>query len=267
MFDPSAYPLCNIPGHHPDPTPHISDASVSTTTPHAVLLDNTALVSLSSAGTPGAPSSSVPTALHVDDLENPMDVPLLDNNIQLSFNPTRQAAMESPRVPATSSDPATAVGAARDIETSAREMASTPHATSTFASSVPPMGAVSLQNTTDPLVHSEAPEILSSVSVGPVLDDITGPSLRPTSAPEPGTTQCSPKAGSREDKDTLDSPSVSRAIQANTMAILGLPPQPPPPSLPPATHVAIAGPSRRDSDVGKTEDHPPHTSHGQYDIV
>ncbi|KAF8270529.1 hypothetical protein EI94DRAFT_778229 [Lactarius quietus] len=173
LQEPSSYPLCIIPSHHPDSTPHLHDVSTSIAIPHVILHDDTAPVPISAARTPVALSSSIP-ALHVD--ENFVDVPLLDDNIPSSFNPTRQAAMESPCIPATSSDPSTAVGAIRDM-TSAREMPPTVPATLTFASSVSSTGAVALQNTTDPLVHSGAPAIPPSASSGPVLDNITDQSL------------------------------------------------------------------------------------------
>ncbi|KAF8261753.1 hypothetical protein EI94DRAFT_1745273 [Lactarius quietus] len=276
LYEPSSYPLCNIPGHHPDTTPHVHNVSASTFIPRAVLYDDAALVSVSPAGTPDVPSASV-SALHVDDLGNHIDVPLLINTIPTSFHPTRQTPIERPRIPATSSDSATTVGSTRDIETSARRISPTTPVTTTSTSSVSSTGAASLQNTTDILVHSDAPAIPPSASTGPGLDDIPesrcptsatkspGTSPHSTSAPKPGTAEGSSKAGSREDEDTPDPPLVNRAIQANTVDILDPPRQPPP--LPPATDIAITGRSRRDSDVGKTGDHLPHTSHGQYDIV
>ncbi|KAF8260899.1 hypothetical protein EI94DRAFT_865754 [Lactarius quietus] len=266
LLEPSSYPLCNIPDHRLDSTPHVHDVPASSTTAHAALHENTAPVPVYPADTPTVPSSSVPATLHVDDSENRKDVPPLDK-VQVPFYPTHQTAMESPSIPSTSSDPATTVGATRDIETPAGAMLSTTLATSTFSSFVSPTNAVSFQNTTNILVHSNAPAIPPSASAGLVLDDITEPhcsilttkspgtSPRLNSAPEPGSAQCSPSADSSEDKDTSDPLPVTRAIQANTM----------PPQLQPllsATDIAIAGPSHRDSDVGKTGGHTPHTSHG-----
>ncbi|KAF8257256.1 hypothetical protein EI94DRAFT_1759542 [Lactarius quietus] len=277
LYDPSLYPLCNISAHHLNSTPDIHSVSTSTITAHAVLLGHTTLVPLSPTSTPDAPSSSISAALQVDDSENRMDVPLLDNNVPASFHPTRQTAMESPRIPAISSDPETAVGATRAIETSARTMPPTAPATSMVASSVSSTGTGSLQNTTDLLVHSVAQVNLPSASARPVLDEIPkshcsilatkspGASPRPTSAPELGTVQYSQKAGSLEDKDILHPPSVNRTIQSNTVAILDLPPHPP--QLRSDTDIAIANPSLRESDAGHEGDHPPHSTHDQYDIV
>jgi hypothetical protein len=66
-INPSTYPLCNIPGHHPDSTPHIHDVAIPTAIPHAVLPGDVALVPSSLASTPDAPSPSVPTPVHVDE--------------------------------------------------------------------------------------------------------------------------------------------------------------------------------------------------------
>jgi hypothetical protein len=78
LFQPSSYPLCNIPGHHPESTPHNHDASTPSAIVHAVLCDDTQLAS-----TPDAPTLSVPAPVHV--YNNPMDMPLLEN---ISFPPT-----------------------------------------------------------------------------------------------------------------------------------------------------------------------------------
>ena len=91
-----------------------------------------------------------------------------------------------------------------------------------------------------------------------------GASPWPTSAPEHSTAEGSPKAGSHEDKDTLDPPPVNRAIQANTMTTLD---RPPPPTLPLTTDITIASPSQQGLDTEHAGDPSPHSSHGQYDIV
>ncbi|KAF8260896.1 hypothetical protein EI94DRAFT_1811110 [Lactarius quietus] len=237
-------------------TPHVHNVSASIAIPCAVLHDDAALVSVSPAALLTCYSRPYPPFMLTTRATTPI---------------------ERPRILATSSDPATTVGGTRDIETSARRISPTTPVTTTSTSSVSSTGAASLQNTTDILVHSDAPAIPPSASTGAGLDGIPesrcptsatkspGTSPQPTSAPKPGTAKGIPKAGSREDKDTPDPPSVNRATQANTVDILDPPLQPPP--LPPATDIAIPGRSRRVSDVGKTGGHLPHTSHGQYDIV
>ncbi|KAN0128008.1 hypothetical protein V8E53_014185 [Lactarius tabidus] len=125
---------------------------------------------------PDVPSPSVTTPVHDD--ENPMDVLLLDNMSSPAFlYRTRRTATETVRDSATSLDPA-ASSAARN-NPSARTTPSPACEMSTSTPSVFPPVAVSLQDNTD-LVNSGAPEIPSSASPEPVLDDITGPSLLTT---------------------------------------------------------------------------------------
>lgn len=68
-----------------------------------------------------------------------------------------------------------------------------------------------------------------------------GVSPWPTSASQLDTAEGNTKAASRDDKDTIDPPSVNRIIQTSTPAVLGHPPLPPPRPL--ATDATIAGPS------------------------
>jgi hypothetical protein len=288
-----SFPLCNTPSHNPDSTPHIYNISSSVTISRAVLRDSAELVPAPPPSTPSVPlSPSLPVPLHVD--EDIIDVLRLDNNVvPASLYSAHRTATDSENVrdSATSPDPAVS-NVARDIKTPTRVITPTSPGSSPLTSSVSSTGAVPLQNNVDVLVHSDAPEIPSSASPEPVLQEITGSSLSltlliesnhrpsfpdshcsilattsPTSAPELGAAikEASPKAGSREDRDAADPPSVNRAIQENSMLIQGLPPQPPP--RPTATEIAIAGPSRWELDAKHTDNHPPFTSHGQYDIV
>ena len=96
----STYPLCSIPGHHPNSTGHSHDVSASTATPRPVLHDNDAL----DATFPPDVSSSV----LVD--ENTVDVPQIDN--MSVFAPSSCAdptATGNLYDSATSPDPAAAV--------------------------------------------------------------------------------------------------------------------------------------------------------------
>ena len=61
--------------------------------------------------------------------------------------------------------------------------------------------------------------------------------------------------GLRKEKDSLDSPSVNRAIDENIAATLDLSLQSQPPSS--VIDVAIAGRSLREPNAGHTADHPP----------
>jgi hypothetical protein len=165
----SSYPLCNIPGHHPDLSTPIHDVSASTALPRAVL-DNNALVPTSP---PDAPTLSVFAPAHVD--ENPTDMPLVDNmSAPASLCHAHQTATESVRDSATSSDP---TAAAPQDNPSALTISPDSCGTSTSTSSVPLPTAISFQNNANPLLHVDAPEIPSSAFPEPALDDITCPSL------------------------------------------------------------------------------------------
>ena len=270
------FPLCNTPGHHglhPGSTPHILRVSD----------DRVILV----------PSPSPPL------LPNHLDVymPGLDNN--LSSASLSASDSESVLDSATSPDPVTA-GVARYIETSRAPTTESLPSTSSVASTY----VVPYQINTDAMVHSDASETPASDPSELGLNDITGSyaspillieltrtsfagsycsilatatvraSPCPTSAPEPGAAatrdEASPEPGSHEVRDDVDLPPVNCAIQANTEAVLVLPPRPPRP-LPTATVIAIAGPSLREPD--STHDLPldipraPYCSHGQYDIA
>ena len=153
LWHPSSYPLCNIPGHHPDSPTHIHDVDAS---------------------------SVFGPALHVDDNLRVMGIPLLDNNISVleSSYPCHQTTTESLPNPSASPDPATAAGGARDIDT----MPPATIKTLTSPSSVHPNDTISPQNIPAFLVHSDVyhvPEIRFSASPEPTLDKIlpTGPSF------------------------------------------------------------------------------------------
>jgi hypothetical protein len=167
---PGAYPLCSIPGHHPNSTTHIYGVSSSTAIPRTVLEDNDALVPSSP---PYAPSPPITAPAHIG--ENPIDVRLLDNtSAPASLYRVNQTATESVRDSATSQDLAAAV--ATQDNPSVRTMPPTARASSTPTSSVPPTAAVSLRNDTGLLVHSGDTDIPFSASPGPVPDNITGSS-------------------------------------------------------------------------------------------
>ena len=154
LLQPSTYPSCKIPDHHPESTPRFHDVSTSTMFARTVLHDNTALAAAPIANTPDVPSSSVPVPLQVD--ENLIDVPFLDSNMA-SFHLSHQTTMEeNHRIPSTSPDPA-AAGATRDIDISGTLAPASPEIPIPF-SSVPSTGAVVPQNNAKLLAHSDAPD-------------------------------------------------------------------------------------------------------------
>ncbi|KAI9450670.1 hypothetical protein BJY52DRAFT_1419460 [Lactarius psammicola] len=168
------------------------------------------------------------------------------------FHPAYQTNIGSLRIPVSSLGPATA-SAIQDIVTSdITILHPTPETSKSAPSSTPP-AAVTLQHNPDLLTSSDPPNLPSSSSSNPALDNTlptgtTAPSAspRPTSAPDLGAAaegDGSPQPGSHKEKDALGLPSVNRAIHANTTATLDLPPQSP--SLRPITDsdAAVVGPS------------------------
>jgi hypothetical protein len=291
-----AYPTCNIPGHRSVSTPHTHDVSAPMAIALPDPLDNIAQTPAPLSSTPDASASSPPEAApdHMND--NTIDAPLLDNHDSsalASIHHAQHPAAESLDNSATSPDQQAAAGGTLDIGASARSIPPATIETSTSASSVPPTDKISSQDNTNLLIPSDAPEISSPASPDPVLNDITGPSLSltlmidfrhstsfidshfsilattspgtspwPTTAPDLDTAE---GAGSHEDKDALGPPSVNRAIQANTTAILERPPAPP--TLPSAADMTIASPSQQEFGAEHAGDPPPHAPHGTYGIM
>lgn len=170
---PSTYPLCSIPGHHPDSTPRINDISTSMAIPHTAMHDNVMPVPPSLARTPDAQCPPLTSPVH--GVENV--VPLLDTILAHSpSSHAHQIVTEIFHDSVTSPDPAPAADSANtrlgDI-TSARTMPLTTRETSTSNPSVPQFSTLSLQNDTDLLAHSGAPEIPPLASPEPMLHDIT----------------------------------------------------------------------------------------------
>ncbi len=297
LEEPSAYPLCRVPGHHPSSAPHIHEVSASITSPCAVMHDSAALFPDPFASSTDAPSFPVPAPVHVD--EHLIYVPPLDNNISVSvtLQPADQTTIESHRIPATSPDSVTSRETQGGIDATARPMPfSTPElsASSRPSASTSPPSAVTVQHTAHRRTPSDIPNIPSSPSTA-VFDNMlpTGPPLSPDSpvtrsdhessspgshssilasaAPGPSPPRLisaldlgaaaegegSTHVGSRKETDALD-PS---AIRKNIIAAPDLSPQSPSP--PSVTGVAIAGPSRSSLDAEHTGDHPPHPLHGQ----
>ncbi|KAH9057280.1 hypothetical protein EDB87DRAFT_1632664 [Lactarius vividus] len=265
----SSHPLCNVPGHHPDPdsAPHIHDNSASTTLARTALHDNAALVPASPT-TAESPSSSIPAPLRVD--EGPANVPPLDH-----FRSAHQTIIESPPTPVISPDPATR-GAVQDMVNSGITM---PRSTPKTSVSIPPLSStspsivLSLHHNEDLPAPSDEPNLPPSAST---LNIFSTESCRPivvatirTSAPDLGAAAQDgggQKPGLRKDTDALDTPSMNREIRANTVPALDLPPQPSSLSSVTDSDIAIASPSMGPN-AERTGRRPPHPSHGQYDIV
>ncbi|KAH9054607.1 hypothetical protein EDB83DRAFT_2392827, partial [Lactarius deliciosus] len=252
LLDPSSYPLCNVPGHRLDSTPHVPNSSTSTSSSCIASLVPASIAS------PEASPLSVPAPPHADD--SVTDVSPLDN---FHSQTAHETITESLSIPIASSDPATS----DEFVTSGIIIPRPTSASSTSASSLSstsPSTALAPQRDVDPLAPSDPPNPPHLAASNPVLDNIlpTGallpslslmtrfcPSLSfpgschpimdtvspsvspgPTSTPglgaavEDGGTK---DPGLREEDGTID-PSLNRAILANTM-VTDFPPQPPSP--------------------------------------
>ncbi len=298
LFWQSSYPVCNVAGH-------IHNDSASTTYARTSLHKNAALV-LASLASPDPPSSSVLVPLRVDEGFMDVPPLANDVYVPRSFHPAHKTAIETLRIPATSQDPVTthAIQGGIDISITTiphftpEPLASTQPPTSIVPTS--PLGAVAVQHITERRTSSDVLDVPSLPSPTPVLNNMlhTGPqsslnspvtrSDHASSFPESHSSLLAPAAPNRprprqssaldlgaaaegegsakaalhKERDALDPAS---AILENIIAPPDLPPQ----SLSPSsvTDVAIAGPSRCSLGAEHTGDHPPHTSHGQYDIV
>ncbi|KAH9045913.1 hypothetical protein EDB83DRAFT_2405701, partial [Lactarius deliciosus] len=300
LFEPSSYPLCNVPGHHPDSIPHIDGGSTSTTFARVLPHDynNTVLVPSFLASSPDITSASVRVE------GNFTDVPPLDNNISVLVSlRVDKSTTESRRIPSTFPNPATIRATHGSIDTCVRETRlatldpSASNASHRSKALTSPPGTVAVPRNTHRRAPSDDPNIPSSLSPTPVLDDkpLTGPPLssdspvtgpdhspeshssvltpaspfaslpRPTSEPDLGVVTedgGNPKTGLLKDKDTRDSPVRE---DEDIMANPDLPPQSQ--LSPSVTGVAISDPSLRSIDAEHTGDRPPHPSDSQYDIV
>ncbi|KAH9045863.1 hypothetical protein EDB83DRAFT_2405252 [Lactarius deliciosus] len=233
LFDPSSYPLCNVPDHHPHSTPHVHNGSTSTSVSRI-----TSLVSASDAN-PEVSSLSVPAPPHAH--ESITDALLDDFHPQTAHETTT----ESLSISLTSPDPATS-----DVFVTSGIIIPRPtSATSTSASplsSASTSTALALQHNVDPLAPSDPPNFPRLAASNLVLDNIlpTGschpiivavsPSVSPgpTSAPDLGAAVedgGNKRPGLHEEDGAVD-PSLDRAIHANTM-VTDLPLQSPSPPL------------------------------------
>ena len=146
LYEPSTYPLCKTPGHHPDMNAHIHDVSTSMPILHPVLHDDAAPVPSSFANTSNVPSPPLTTPA--------VDVPLLDYMlVPAPSSNAHQMALENAHGSDTSPEPAAAFVAQDNPST--QTMPATCEA-STSTTSILPLVEVSFQNNEDLLVHSGA---------------------------------------------------------------------------------------------------------------
>jgi hypothetical protein len=172
LYDPFLYPLCNVPGNHPNSTAHIHDDDVFI--PHGP--SNTAPILASS---PDTPTVSAHASIRVD--ETLTTTPLLDKNMSLpvSLQRVHQTTPETDRIPSTASslNPIPTLATHGRVGSSARSMRIAPPGPSAPASSLTPEALPSLP---DPIavehivVSHAASDVVDAAStpLGPGLDDM-----------------------------------------------------------------------------------------------
>ena len=230
LLEPSSYPSCNIPGHHPDSTLHAHDVSISITFPRAVTHDHddTALVLSSSPDTPSL-AADAPLRAH----ENLIDVPPLD--------------ITSPN-----SVPTRATHGSEETSAEKIHLPTSDHSAPTLPTSM----ASSSRAFTVQHIASSHSLMPAPAAPSPFRQRL---SLAPDlSAAAEGDD--SAKAALLKEKAARDSPSV---IRGNIMATSDPSPQIPSPS---SANAAIEGPLNS-LDIEKTGDHPQYPSHAQYNVV
>ncbi|KAN0140464.1 hypothetical protein V8E53_001673, partial [Lactarius tabidus] len=242
LYDPTSYPVCKVPGHHPDTTSRIHDDHAATAFPPAIPHDRDKIPLVPSLPTPYPPPSSTYASLPVDEM--PTDAPLVDSNLPLPV----QTTSEDPIIPS-SLNLATSRGS---IDTYQRTMVqSTPEP----LVSIPPPKSIYSPDAAvvEPTVSdttSYGLNVPSSASSSPFLDDIL-PAGHPSSMLPPATSgPCRPwESGSTADGE--DSATASALFRERGKDILQVHDDvtmvtPDSPSQPPQTivDIAIAGPSR-----------------------
>ena len=288
---PSSYPLCNVPGHHPDSTNDAHGDPTSTAFVTAILHDhgNTAHVPSLLSGSPYTPSSSA-HPLRVD--ESLSVAPPRNHNIAspIYLRLINRITTGSRRTPPTLPNPVTTGAIHGSIDT-IRLFTPDPSASApppkSRASASPP-DAVNVEHNADggapyPEVPSSPPtQVLATgpplTSDSPVTETDHACSSLDSHLPMPARGSPSPSyprllsdlgaatEGGGSAKTTMHkekgAPYPSLGIRKDGIAGPDLPIQSL--QLPPSIDIAIAGHSYRPLDTEDTVDNPPHPSHGQF---
>ena len=243
MSDPSSYPVCNVPGHHPDSTPGAHDDSASTpfvrAVPHGD--DSTAPVPSFLSRSPDTASMFAHVPLRVD--ESVTDALPLDDDISFPV----QTNPASHRIISTSPNPVTIRATHGTLDTSPRKMSpsalepSVSPLPTMLKASTPPSDVVIIEHTA---VSHTAPDDPNVPPLGAITED-----------------DDSTKAVLRGEKEVVPYPSW--AIHNDTMVSADVPSQFPPPQPIPDI-VSAAGPSCSSLDAENTREPSPQ---GQYDIM
>jgi hypothetical protein len=179
LFDPTSYPVCKVPGHHPESPSLIRDYHASTTFTPVVPDDHDNIALIPSLPSPSPPASSAHAPLPVD--ETLTDALPVDNTISLPV----QIISEDSRVPSSPS-PFTSRVIHGSIDTYPRTMnpfTQEPSVSTPPPKSISPPDAVIVKHTGRHIKFGDL-NVPYSASPAPFLDDIlpTGRSLPHTVA-------------------------------------------------------------------------------------
>ncbi|KAN0140489.1 hypothetical protein V8E53_001698 [Lactarius tabidus] len=181
---PTSYPVCRVPGHHPQSTSQIYDDYALTTLP-SIPNDHDDIALVPSLPSADPPASSTHGPLHVD--ETPTNGPLVDNNITLPVQTTSEnSCMPSSPSPVTSS----AIRESIDTYPSTMNLF-TPEP----SVSIPPPKSISLPDAVV-VKHTVCPttlrdlNVLSSASPAIFLDDISPTGHLPSMLAPPARGPC-----------------------------------------------------------------------------
>jgi hypothetical protein len=173
LADPTSYPVCKVPGHFYESTPHIHDDDTPATIARAIPHDpnNTSFVSPLTCLDPSSSSTHAPLPVN----ESLIDALGLNNpiSVQSFTQPIGQTTTEACRIPTISPSPITACTMHKSIDPSSRTIqpstSSLPPDSNAAAS---PPDDVAVWHTALSRTPSDGLNVLSSPSPMLVLDDI-----------------------------------------------------------------------------------------------
>ena len=170
MGQPSSYPVCKVPDHRSNSTPHIHDDAVSETLARAIPHDPNIPAFVPSLASPDPPSSSTHASLPVD--ETIINTVPLDNQkyVSASTRVISQTTTEGRRLPTTSRGPITTCAMHGSIDPSRRTQPSTSSPSPKPNAAASPPADIAIGHTELSRTLSGDLHILSSSSLPPVLD-------------------------------------------------------------------------------------------------
>ena len=172
MGQPSSYPVCKVPNHRSDSTPHIHDDAVSETLARTIPHDPNLPVFVPSLASPDPPSSSTHAPFPVD--ESLIDTLPLDNQISVSVSTPviGQTTNEGRHIPTISPGPVTTCAMLGSMDPSGATQPSTSSPSPKSSALASPLADIAVGHMELSRAPSGDLNVLSSSSPPPVLDGI-----------------------------------------------------------------------------------------------